>query len=920
MSKTKLAAFCRLCLVETRERVVIFPEKSASKNRVTILLKLVEILVNPDTEPGAVLCFGCLATLEEFYKFKEQCHENDQHIRSLHKKTNGPKSRKQNATKNTVNKLDASPKNFNKQYQAFCRMQSDKSKQQQDDETMESSDANDTVEHYINESEAEFDETPNSTNNVELEPDGNVYLIEAIESHTNDDDDDDTAEVKKVVKRTTKGRKRNSNHAKEAKPPKVTRRSVKIASNLAKARESTSKTENDYEEPPQFHLTVDPKVIGRSDFSNPVLYKSYPDFFHFEKGPRSINFSLVFYGERFNSAQYGVNYTYWQCTHRRKYSCDAVVVTTNDFTGFERRFHHTHEEIPVKEGIYFSPHEALPHIFKITRGHADWKRVAKQHLVRSEDRPNPDETAECSDDDELEQSKHNKDSSIEKIDKKAAKKGSTQPTKKKSKGKQQGDTVDILGECVVESLPVLDEMLVLADSYPETFHFEKGPRSTYFTLIYEDERYNSPLFTTRHTYWQCAHRRRYRCPAQVVVSNDYISFERRYDHSHDQLPAKDQTVYTAKEALPLIFEACKKTAYKVFIKKYYKTMDKKIRLASFCRLCLTKTQNRVPVFDDNNSVSHLLQLIEIEIDSTIEPNAVVCYDCVVTLEGFHQFKEQCHVNDDFVKNIPVEDEESNFSDDEQQQEHVDVSYAEDDEQSNPPDDPDYSQSSENVRTKRKASGSANLKNNAKKPKPVQDIDMEKIEKECAAYNVPTKATKPALEEMQVLAESYPDFFYFEKGHRSTYFSMIFYGEKYNSALYTERYTYWQCSHRKKYTCPAQVCVTNDYQTFERRYDHTHKDIRDKEGTLYTPLQALPDIFRTCREVVLRKRAQRRKKLLEKYKRKQSNCVQSDDDSQENTVKEEDMQSENEESKMVDDSNENNDYDYVVEDLDSSDDE
>ncbi|XP_053688453.1 uncharacterized protein LOC128737771 [Sabethes cyaneus] len=342
-------------------------------------------------------------------------------------------------------------------------------------------------------------------------------------------------------------------------------------------------------------------------------------------------------------------------------------------------------------------------------------------------------------------------------------------------------------------------------------------------------------------------------------------------------------------------------------------MGKTQRLASFCRLCLTKTQNKVPVFDENNSIGHLLQLIEIKVNSSVEPDAVVCYDCVVTLEGFFQFKEQCHVNDEFVKNIPVEEELSAYSDEELQEENSDGNRDEEDEESetiDPADDPEDSQSSEYIQSKRKASVSA-TPNKAKKLKPLDANDLEEIEKECAVYNVPSKSTSlPQVEEMLVLAESYPDFFYFEKCHRSTYFSMIFYGERYNSALFTERYTYWQCSHRKKYRCPAQVCVTNDYQTFERRYDHSHKDIKDKEGTLYTPLQALPEIFDTCREVVVRKRAQRRKKLLEKYKKKQSGSVKNKDATVECSLKEE------EEVPLEND--EPQDYDYEAEALDSSD--
>lgn len=170
-------------------------------------------------------------------------------------------------------------------------------------------------------------------------------------------------------------------------------------------------------------------------------------------------------------------------------------------------------------------------------------------------------------------------------------------------------------------------------------------------------------------------------------------------------------------------------------------------------------------------------------------------------------------------------------------------------------------SSKNVQQKKQA---------AKEPKPVkpkeddskcdedidldpdeeQELDLEQIEQECDALNVPKRPSGgPTLEEMLVLQDSYPDYFFFEKGPRSIYFTLVYYGERFHSALFTERYTYWQCRHRRKYRCPAQVCVTNDYKTLERRYEHSHPELPDKEGQAFTPMEALPELFEACRKIV-----------------------------------------------------------------------
>lgn len=229
-------------------------------------------------------------------------------------------------------------------------------------------------------------ELPDSTEFVDLNTVDPEYVIEALDEsgagtvpeddYEHDDSTEklDTASDNKMkAKRTFTARKRVENHAKKSKPAKVARHSEPTSfSRKEDACDAADNVQSDSEQPTQFRLTIDPQ--DKTDYSNPVLAKSYPDYFHFEKSPRSVNYTLVFFGERFNSARYGINYTYWQCAHRRKYKCDAMLRTTNDYTAFERRFHHTHKEITVKESVIFTPHEALPHIFKITRSQSAWVR------------------------------------------------------------------------------------------------------------------------------------------------------------------------------------------------------------------------------------------------------------------------------------------------------------------------------------------------------------------------------------------------------------------------------------------------------------------------------------------------------------------------------------------------------------------
>ncbi|XP_053687834.1 uncharacterized protein LOC128737255 [Sabethes cyaneus] len=748
MSKTIKEVFCRLCLVETRNRVVIFPRECTVENRVQKLLKLVEIELSSKTEPDAVLCFECLATLEEFYKFKKQCHENDEHMKSLNRTSNKPllvaqatdtgikhtnKPKMHEKKERISDASDISPKNFNKQYQAFigsqkfdtnvtfeeehaditlkeeaffkassktfglaelnkmlvlsepygnfhfektprsnyynlvyngerynsalftarftywqciyrkkhfckaqicctndykhfekrhthshgalpeksgiiyqptqalpeifeiCRAQFKKKlggqrqivegKKRKHIETINTTESSSNAHsEYVEEEVIIDDELPNSTEFIDISGGDGEYIIETLDESEEDlpadnsgdyaatseelHDDDDAND--NVVSKSTP-----DSYSKKSNPPKQNRKSVTKPSHAA---------ENDGNKETQFYLTIDPQVMGKTDFSNPVLAESYPDYFHFEKNPRSVNYTLVFFGERFNSARYGVNYTYWQCAHRTRYRCSAVLRTTNDYTAFERTQHHTHGEVTVKKKIVFTPREALPDIFKITRSRSAWKNaVANQQ--------NSDQSDESSDEDRSDQSNYGEDSSCIEDDKAYIRKH-----KKQAKGKQK----TIPKECVVESLPVLDNMLVLADSYPDSFYFEKSPRSTYFTLIYDGERYNSPLFTTRHTYWQCAHRRRFQCQAQITVTNDYLKLEKRHEHNHDQLVVQSQTEYTPQEALPLIFEACRKIAYKkrsrdrvkrLYAKEAYEEATKKENKDASCETAQDSSNN-----------------------------------------------------------------------------------------------------------------------------------------------------------------------------------------------------------------------------------------------------------------------------------------------------------------------------------------
>ncbi|KAL1403964.1 hypothetical protein pipiens_005496 [Culex pipiens pipiens] len=277
-------------------------------------------------------------------------------------------------------------------------------------------------------------------------------------------------------------------------------------------------------------------------------------------------------------------------------------------------------------------------------------------------------------------------------------------------------------------------------------------------------------------------------------------------------------------------------------------------MASFCRLCLTKTSNKVPIFgQDEANVINLLLLIELDIDADNEPDAGVCFDCIVTLEGFYQFKEQCHTNDDFLKGLPTKDSADGSEDEGTHYECLE-------------DEPvvaKYESSDEEGLVKDydliEALSPVKSKDSLDEGKPDLAISNRTSWKRSAS-----SSTFTALDKLQVLRDSYPDFFHFERGKRSVYFTLVFYGERYNSAIYCDAYTVWQCANRRRFQCPAQVSATNDYTEFERRFEHTHGEVVEKEPSdRFTPKQALPEVFKLCRQNVMKRKAKGRLAQMER---------------------------------------------------------
>ncbi|XP_001844616.2 uncharacterized protein LOC6034276 [Culex quinquefasciatus] len=296
-------------------------------------------------------------------------------------------------------------------------------------------------------------------------------------------------------------------------------------------------------------------------------------------------------------------------------------------------------------------------------------------------------------------------------------------------------------------------------------------------------------------------------------------------------------------------------------------------MASFCRLCLTKTSNKVPIFgQDEANVINLLLLIELDIDADNEPDAGVCFDCIVTLEGFYQFKEQCHTNDDFLKGLPTRDSADGSEDEGThyeclEDEPVVAKYESSDEEGLVK-DYDLIEALSPVKSKDSLDeGKPDVKRikveptnpgRSRRPPVARDFEQDELEKIGQQLNI------SALDKLQVLRDSYPDFFHFERGKRSVYFTLVFYGERYNSAIYCDAYTVWQCANRRRFQCPAQVSATNDYTEFERRFEHTHGEVVEKEPSdRFTPKQALPEVFKLCRQNVMKRKAKGRLAHMER---------------------------------------------------------
>ncbi|XP_062558814.1 uncharacterized protein LOC134223643 [Armigeres subalbatus] len=535
MTKTvRLASFCRLCLTKTKDKVPVFAEGSLLDD----LLKLIEIKINPDDESNAVVCYDCVVTLEGFHQFKEQCHVNDEFVKTIPPKADDEA-------------LSAEEEDD----------QDDRSAVDDDDEQ----DIEEEDHLELSEEEEVFHELPAS---------------------------------------------RKSPRSKKKPAPKK--------SPVGKSGKTKTKTKS-----PKKAKDEDNKPGKQSLDEMQVIQESYPDFFYFEKGSRSVYYTMVYYGERYNSALFSERSTYWQCTNRRRYSCPARVKVTNDYKHFERHFEHTHEQLPEKNGQAFTPHEALPEIFKICKRIVESKKInydlkleetIKSETVDNDDEEDSDEEtfestfqkfanskkksakiysseSDDSTDDARSKKKTKPKTNAQQKKRRAISESETEIKSKKTKKVEQlsedsdeDDNLDldqIEQECDALNVPkrpscgpTLDEMLVLGDSYPDYFFFEKGPRSIYFTLVYYGERFHSALFTERYTYWQCRHRRKYKCPAQVAVTNDYKSFERRYEHTHPALPDKEGQAFTPTEALPELFAACRKIVRKNKAKRRQKLLHK----------------------------------------------------------------------------------------------------------------------------------------------------------------------------------------------------------------------------------------------------------------------------------------------------------------------------------------------------------
>lgn len=271
----------------------------------------------------------------------------------------------------------------------------------------------------------------------------------------------------------------------------------------------------------------------------------------------------------------------------------------------------------------------------------------------------------------------------------------------------------------------------------------------------------------------------------------------------------------------------------------------------------------MPVFgQDESNILNLLTLIELDIDPDSEPDAGVCFDCIVTLEGFFQFKEQCHVNDDLIKSLPPEKvDDSDGPDEEEVVMPRAMPTYESSEEEGLVKDFDEITAPSKVTSGAYKPGVKRAKSKVakfRKSRSALQFDQDELEKISKGLSI------AELDRVQVIQDSYPDYFHFERRARSVYFTLVYYGERYNSATYNDNYTLWQCANRRRFDCPARVYVTNDYTEFERRFEHTHGEVIDNEqNDLYTPKQALPEVFKMCRQLIIRRKAKTRRDVLRK---------------------------------------------------------
>ncbi|XP_038109159.1 uncharacterized protein LOC6034278 isoform X2 [Culex quinquefasciatus] len=473
-----LASFCRLCLTKTASKVPVF---GGDQENVTNLLALIELSINSDTEPDAALCFECVVTLEAFLQFKDQCHVNDEFLKTLPPKDSAEVS--------------------------------EAGEEEEDDEDAMECD-------YLEEDDNEDD----GGGSRESEEQG---LVEELDHPSG-------SSPVKVIHKVVKVAKKKC----EVDPlriPKV----VRTQKRKTKPKSGPKKVVVVPKKPPQ--KIPDFSGPEPTEDNLPKLRDSYPNFFHFERGSRSLYYDLIYYGERFNSAIYNSLHTYWFCAWKKTCDCPAVLYVSNDYTEFERRYEHTHGERPTKgEPELFTPQQALPTIFRIC-----WNKV-KERKVK-----------------QLEVTREKKE------------RAQKRPAKPKPRPVARSKLKPVVLKKPVPKIPdfpgpqpTADELPKLKDSYPDFFYFERSHNTRFYDIVYYGERFNSPSFGSKNTYWYCAHRKKYKCPALLHTSNDYTKFERRYEHAHaDQKPRKQVLLYTPKQALPDMFRICWHRVKKVVDKK-----------------------------------------------------------------------------------------------------------------------------------------------------------------------------------------------------------------------------------------------------------------------------------------------------------------------------------------------------------------